>query len=124
MSPYRGANAIPLAFILYSLLSVLYSPSPMPSILIVDDEPAICWSFREALSDEGHEVRVAASAEEALRLASDGCRPDAVVMDVRLPGMDGLSAMSALRERIGSTPVVVMTAFGSLGTAARAMAAR
>lgn len=93
----------------------------MPSILIVDDEPAICWAFREALSEHGHEVHVAASAEEALRLADDDCRPDVVVMDVRLPGMDGLSAMTRLRERIGSTPVVVMTAFGNLETAVRAM---
>lgn len=93
----------------------------MSTVLIVDDEPAICWAFREALTDEGHSVHVAASAEEALRLTDNGCRPDAVVMDVRLPGMDGLSAMSQLRERLGETPVVVITAFGNLDTAVRAM---
>src|SRR5438309_768508 len=42
-------------------------------------------------------------------------------MDVRLPGIDGLSAMRELREQIGATPVVVMTAFGSLDTAVRAI---
>jgi two-component system nitrogen regulation response regulator GlnG len=93
----------------------------MSSILIVDDEPAICWAFREALTDEGHAVRVAASGEEALRLTDGHWRPDVVVMDIRLPGIDGLSAMRQLRERIGATPVVVMTAFGSLDTAIRAM---
>ena len=93
----------------------------MSSVLIVDDEPAICWAFREALTEDGHSVRVVPSGEEALRLADRGWRPDVVVMDVRLPGIDGLSAMRALRERIGTTPVVVITAFGSLETAVRAM---
>jgi two-component system nitrogen regulation response regulator GlnG len=93
----------------------------MSFVLIVDDEPAICWAFREALTDEGHVVRVAASGEEALRLTDGDWRPDVVVMDIRLPGIDGLSAMRQLRERIGATPVVVMTAFGSLDTAVRAM---
>ena len=93
----------------------------MSSILIVDDEPAICWAFREALSDDGHTVRVVASAEEALRVTERGFTPDVVVMDVRLPGIDGLSAMRILRERIGARPVVVITAFGSLDTAVRAI---
>jgi len=93
----------------------------MSSVLIVDDEPAICWAFREALTDDGHSVRVVPSGEEALRLADGGWRPDVVVMDVRLPGIDGLAAMRELRERIGATPVVVITAFGSLETAVRAM---
>src|SRR5579872_6805473 len=93
----------------------------MSSVLIVDDEPAICWAFREALSDDGHSVRVVPSGEEALRVTASGWRPDVVVMDVRLPGIDGLTAMRELRERIGATPVVVITAFGSLDTAVRAM---
>jgi two-component system nitrogen regulation response regulator GlnG len=93
----------------------------MSSVLIVDDEPAICWAFREALTEDGHSVRVVPSGEEALKLTDRGWRPDVVVMDVRLPGIDGLSAMRALRERIGTTPVVVITAFGSLETAVRAI---
>src|SRR5260370_19480570 len=93
----------------------------MSSVLIVDDEPAICWAFREALTDDGHSVRVVPSGEEALKLADRGWRPDVVVMDVRLPGIDGLTAMRMLRERIGTTPVVVITAFGSLETAVRAI---
>jgi two-component system nitrogen regulation response regulator GlnG len=93
----------------------------MSSVLIVDDEPAICWAFREALTEDGHSVRVVPSGEEALRLTDRGWRPDVVVMDVRLPGIDGLAAMRRLRERIGTTPVVVITAFGSLETAVRAI---
>jgi two-component system nitrogen regulation response regulator GlnG len=92
----------------------------MSHILIVDDEVSICWAFREALADEGHRVEVAASVEEGLRIA--GANPlDAVVLDVRLPGMDGLTAMPAFHERTGAAPIIVITAFGSLDTAVRAM---
>ncbi len=92
----------------------------MSHILVVDDEPAICWGLREFLTDDGHEVSVAASAEEALRI-TDTIRPDVVVLDVRLPGMDGLSAIQHLRPRIGTAPIVVITAFGTLDTAVRAV---
>ncbi len=92
----------------------------MSQILIVDDEESICWAFRESLGDLGHDVFVAASAEEGLRVASQQAL-DAVVLDVRLPGMDGLTAMRAFRDRIGPVPVIIITAFGSLDTVVRAM---
>jgi len=91
-------------------------------ILVVDDEESICWSFREFLGDEGHRVESAASAEEALRVAAE-VRPDAVILDVRLPGLDGIAALPRLRERAGGAPIVVMTAFGDLETAVRAVEA-
>jgi DNA-binding NtrC family response regulator len=92
----------------------------MSRILIVDDEVSICWAFRESLTDEGHHVEVAASVEEGLRIA--GSSPlDAVVLDVRLPGVDGLTAMPTFRDRIGSAPIIIITAFGNLETAVRAM---
>jgi DNA-binding NtrC family response regulator len=92
----------------------------MSHVLIVDDEPSICWGFRELLTDEGHEVSVASSAEEALELA-DRVAPDAVVLDVRLPGRDGLSTIQDLRRRVGPAPIIVITAFGNLDTAVRAL---
>jgi two-component system nitrogen regulation response regulator GlnG len=92
----------------------------MSRILVVDDEASICWAFRESLGDEGHQVEVAASVEEGLNIAAVG-RLDAVVLDVRLPGVDGLTAMGAFRERIGAAPIIVITAFGNLETAVRAM---
>lgn len=92
----------------------------MSHVLIVDDEPAICWGFQEFLTEDGHDVSIAASAEEALQLVQKQ-RPDAVVLDVRLPGMDGLTAISRLREEIGETPIIVITAFGNLETAVRAV---
>ena len=72
----------------------------MSRILVVDDEASICWAFRESLGDEGHKVEVAASVEEGLAIAARGPL-DAVVLDVRLPGGDGLGAMGAFRERVG-----------------------
>jgi DNA-binding NtrC family response regulator len=92
----------------------------MSEILIVDDEASICWAFRESLSDLGHHVEVAASAEEGLRIAGSSSL-DALVLDVRLPGMDGLTAMRAFRERVGQIPIIVITAFGNLETAVRAL---
>ncbi len=92
----------------------------MSHVLVVDDEPAICWGFRELLRGEGHEVTIASSAEEALKVAPK-CLPDTIVLDVRLPGMDGLSALKQLKAKSNDAPVVVMTAFGNLETAVRAV---
>ena len=94
----------------------------MSHILVVDDEPAIGWSLRELLSDQGHEVSVAASAEEAVEIC-DRFAADAILLDVRLPGRDGIAAIPDLRARAPAAPVVVMTAFGDLETAVRAMQA-
>jgi DNA-binding NtrC family response regulator len=92
----------------------------MGRILIVDDEASICWAFRESLGDLGHSVEVAASAEEGLQIASLN-NLDVVILDVRLPGMDGLTAMRTFRERLGRVPIVIITAFGDLETAVRAV---
>src|SRR5580693_8979008 len=92
----------------------------MGRILIVDDEASICWAFRESLGDLGHHVEIAATAEDGLRIAGSGTL-DVVVLDVRLPGLDGLTAMRSFRERIGHAPIIVITAFGNLETAVRAL---
>jgi two-component system nitrogen regulation response regulator GlnG len=89
-------------------------------ILVVDDEEAVCWSLERALRSEGHRVDVAPSAEDAFRLAALR-PPDAIVLDVRLPGMDGLSALDRLRRLSNDAPVIVITAFGNLATAVRAV---
>lgn len=94
----------------------------MSRILIVDDEPAIGWSLGELLDDRGHSVKLAASVEEAL----EACRrftPEMILLDVRLPGRDGLSAIPDFRALAATAPIVVMTAFGDLDTAVRAVEA-
>lgn len=92
----------------------------MSRVLVVDDEPAIGWSLREILGDLGHDVQLAASAESA-RETCRSFQPDCILLDVRLPGEDGLSAIPRFRELAGSVPIVVMTAFGDLDTAVRAV---
>lgn len=92
----------------------------MKHILIVDDEEAVCWALQRALGREGHSVAVAASAEQGLRLIGEQ-RPDAVVLDVRLPGMDGLTALGRLHDRLPGVPVIIITAFGNLSTAVKAV---
>ena len=92
----------------------------MSHILVVDDEEAVCWTLQRALKREGHSVDVAASAEDAFRRA-DAERPDAIILDVRLPGLDGLAALERLRELSDDAPVIVITAFGNLATAVRAV---
>jgi len=95
----------------------------MSHVLVIDDEPTICWGFRELLTGEGHQVAIAGTIRQALEELKRNV-PDAVILDVRLPDMDGLTALSQIRERIGSQiPVIVITAFGNLDTAVRAIQA-
>jgi len=92
----------------------------MSHILVVDDEEAVCWVLDRALTKEGHRVAVAASAEQAFVQVRKQ-RPDAIVLDVRLPGLDGLAALGKLRELSGDAPVIVITAHGNLSTAVKAV---
>lgn len=92
----------------------------MSQVLIIDDEPTICWTFEQALTDAGHRVRSCACAEAALEELHT-FQPDVVLLDVRLPGMSGLEALEHLRTRIADTPVILMTAFGSLDVAVDAI---
>ena len=87
----------------------------MNRILIIDDEPAIGWSLKERLSDQGHDVQIAASIERANKILVN-FTPDVIVLDVRLPGQDGLTAIPDFRERFPKSPIIVMTAFGDLQT--------
>jgi two-component system nitrogen regulation response regulator GlnG len=89
-------------------------------ILVVDDEEAVCWALQRALTADGHKVAVAASAEEAFQETAKQT-PQAILLDVRLPGLDGLSALAKLRQMSDDAPVIVMTAFGNLETAVRAV---
>ncbi len=91
----------------------------MTIALVIDDEPAICACFESLLHDMGCDTCVAASAEDGLKLVRQQSF-DVIVLDVRLPGMDGLAAMSMLRE-YSPAPVIVMTAHGNLSTAVAAV---
>jgi two-component system nitrogen regulation response regulator GlnG len=92
----------------------------MGSVLIVDDEESICWSLERRLAEDGHETAVCSSAEDALARIGRH-QPDLVVLDVRLPGMDGLTAIGHIRQIAGPLPILVITAFGSLDVAVSAV---
>ncbi|MCO6455674.1 MAG: sigma-54-dependent Fis family transcriptional regulator [Pirellulaceae bacterium] len=92
----------------------------MPNLLVVDDEQSICWGLSKMGESLGYQVTTASSAEAALALAAEA-RPDAIVLDVRLPGLDGLSAMEQLRAEVGDVPMIVITAYGDLQTAVNAV---
>ncbi|HET6423672.1 MAG TPA: sigma-54 dependent transcriptional regulator, partial [Planctomycetaceae bacterium] len=89
-------------------------------VLVIDDEAAICWGFQQFLGDAGLAVSIAGTAEDGLRAAEQTVF-DAIVLDVRLPGMDGLTALQEFRRKWPRIPVTVMTAFGDLDTAVKAI---
>jgi DNA-binding NtrC family response regulator len=90
----------------------------MAAILIVEDEEKLRRVMGLHLSSAGYQVRSAASAEEGLRLASDA---DLIITDLKLPGMDGLEFLKQVRGQNLHTPVVVMSAFGTVEIAVNAM---
>ena len=92
----------------------------MSHLLIVNDEPSICWGLAKLAESLGHSVTTAASAEQGLE-ASTARRPDVIVLDVRLPGMSGVAAMHHFRRILGPVPIVIITAFGDLTTAVEAV---
>jgi two-component system nitrogen regulation response regulator GlnG len=94
----------------------------MSRILVVDDEPAIGWSLKELLTDEGHDVAVTAHIPGAVAAAGEAA-PDVILLDVRLGDQDGIRSLPDIRAAAGPVPVVVMTAFGDLDTAVRAVQA-
>jgi CheY-like chemotaxis protein len=93
-------------------------------ILIVDDNPTNLKLVRVLLEGEGHEVRTAADAGEALAVLEE-LVPDLVLMDVQLPGMDGLELTRRIKAdpRTGGVLVVALTAYAMKGDEERILAA-
>jgi two-component system, OmpR family, response regulator MprA len=79
-------------------------------ILVVDDEPAVRESLRRALELEGYEIELAADGQEALYRLESNSQPDAVVLDVLMPGLDGLEVCRRLRNGGNTLPVLMLTA--------------
>ena len=84
--------------------------SAAPRLLVVDDDPAMCDLVRRLLGREGWEVETAPDGETGLRMAR-ARRPDAVVLDIVMPGRDGWSVLQGLRAEpaLAGTPIVVVT---------------
>ncbi|MBN1867168.1 response regulator [Candidatus Sumerlaeota bacterium] len=89
-------------------------------ILIVDDDPGVRDFLRRAITREKHEVFTANNGEEGVLLFEEE-RPDLVLSDIRMPGMDGLAMLRAIRERSSECFVVMITGFGSEAIAVEAL---
>ncbi len=91
------------------------------NIMVVDDEAVARISLAEVLKLEGYRVATAASGEEALSLLDKSEPFDLIVLDLKMPGMDGLDVTDAVRRRSPGTVIVLLTAFGTLETAMQAI---
>ena len=94
----------------------------MADILVVDDDQSIAKAFEYFLAFDGHTSRIASHAEEAIRFIEEQ-RPQLVMMDVRMPGIDGLQALQQMRARFPGIYVVIMTAYGTSQTSIDAIRA-
>ncbi len=96
------------------------APDPvLASVWIIDDDRSIRWVFEKALAREGISHRTFSAAQEALSQLDDET-PQVVVSDIRMPGLSGLELMARLKERLPTTPVIIMTAYSDLESAVAA----
>jgi two-component system, response regulator, stage 0 sporulation protein F len=84
----------------------------MKTVLVADDEVSIRKLYQRELKREGYHVVFAADAQEAILKARETA-PDLVIMDIRMPGMDGIEAMGRILEENNEVPVVINTAYSS-----------
>jgi len=89
-------------------------------VLVVDDEELCRWASRQLVARFGHEVEEAASGEAALRKV-DLWNPDALLLDIGLPGMDGIELLVTVRRQRPITRAILMTAHATLETALAAI---
>ena len=90
-----------------------------PSILIVDDEPSILQTLGGLLTDEGFEVITALNGYEALKLI-DVESPDLVLLDIWMPGIDGIETLKEIKKDNPNTQVIIITGHGTIETAVKA----
>ena len=89
-------------------------------VLLAEDEITIAVTLGDALSDAGHETRIAADTEAALALL-ESFQPEAVVTDIRMPGKGGMAVLERSMELDPARPVIVTTGYGSIDQAVEAM---
>ncbi len=91
------------------------------SILIVDDEPVVRESLEQWFADEGYRVETASSGREALLAAAARGPFDVALLDIKMPGMDGMELQARLHDADPELPVIVMTGYASVETAVQAL---
>jgi DNA-binding NtrC family response regulator len=93
---------------------------PKEKILIVDDDPDIVESLQDRLEYYGYDVSVAYNGEEALKKIDDN-PPDLVLLDIRMPGIDGMEVLQRITQKYPGMLVVMLTAHGTIDVAVEAM---
>jgi len=92
----------------------------MPRMVIVDDEPEVLEELAEVFGEYGYEIETAREGEEALRKVKEK-RPHVMLLDIRMPGMDGIEVLRRVREVDPSLGVIMVTAVMEEGLAKEAM---
>jgi len=83
----------------------------MSKILIVEDEENIRLLYKEELEDLGYEVILASDGKEAIK-KYDLQQPDLIILDIQLPGMNGIETMNIIRGKSRDVPIILCTAYG------------
>jgi len=93
---------------------------PAGRIMVIDDQPNMCWVLSKLLSERGHEVRTAHDGSGALAALADfDCQ--VAVVDYRLPDLGGIALITRMRERLPRLRAILMTSYGSTSLRQRAM---
>lgn len=90
-----------------------------PSILIVDDEASILKALSDILSDEGFETITVSNGYEALKTIESES-PDLVLLDIWMPGIDGIDTLKEIKKTFPTIPVIMITGHGTIETAVNA----
>lgn len=89
-------------------------PNSKSTILVVDDQPGIRRLLMEVLTEEGYNVCTAANGYEGMEKAKE-LNPNLILMDMKMPGMDGIETLRELKHLNQAEKVIMMTAYGELG---------
>lgn len=93
-------------------------PQPPPrDVIIVDDEPDLVRGLARLLRANGYQVRLATTGEEALSLVNQSS-PGALIMDIVMPGMNGVEAYRQMKSQLPKLPVIFMTGYSEMEQAA------
>ena len=83
----------------------------MKTILIVNDEQSTRFLYKEKLEGNDYQISVAATGEEALKML-DKQIPDLIILDIKMPGMDGIEVMRKIKDEKGDIPIILCSAYG------------
>ena len=84
----------------------------MAKLLVVDDDKNLRSLYEQELAEEGHEVALAGSGPEAIEMLK-GSRPDLIILDISMPGMDGIEALGKILAKDKTMPVILNTAYST-----------